>query len=174
MAFIAEIVTLGAQRTRAHAEKLLVGITPGMFARQPVIGGRKIETNHPAFVFGHLSLYPPRLLQLFECDSAAVDLPAKWSDLFQRGAACVDDAAGTHYPPLAELTAAYVRGYDAAIAAIAQAPDSAFTRPMPDERYRSMLPTVGAAAFFMLNNHVMFHLGQVSAWRRCMGLGPAE
>jgi hypothetical protein len=33
------------------------------------------------------------------------------------------------------------------------------------------MPTVGAAVNFMLGGHLQMHLGQVSAWRRAMGLG---
>jgi hypothetical protein len=42
---------------------------------------------------------------------------------------------------------------------------------MPDESRRERFPTVGAATNFLLNDHLMFHAGQVSAWRRAVGLG---
>ena len=49
-----------------------------------------------------------------------------------------------------------------------------FARENPVEgRFREILPTVGGVVLFMLNNHVMMHAGQVSHWRRAMGLGPA-
>jgi hypothetical protein len=34
-----------------------------------------------------------------------------------------------------------------------------------------MCPTIGAVANFLLSAHHMMHLGQVSAWRRAVGLG---
>ncbi len=34
-------------------------------------------------------------------------------------------------------------------------------------------PTLGALANFLMNNHVMMHIGQVSTWRRAMGLPSA-
>jgi hypothetical protein len=40
-------------------------------------------------------------------------------------------------------------------------------------RSREMFPTLGAVVAFYLGGHVMNHLGQLSAWRRCLGLPPA-
>ena len=40
----------------------------------------------------------------------------------------------------------------------------------PIEGFRSRAPTIGDAANFLMNSHAMFHLGQLSAWRRAMGL----
>ena len=40
-------------------------------------------------------------------------------------------------------------------------------------RMKEMFPTVGVAVNFLVNNHVMMHLGQISTWRRLMGLGSA-
>jgi hypothetical protein len=37
-------------------------------------------------------------------------------------------------------------------------------------RIKEIFPFVGLAINFMLNNHNMMHVGQVSAWRRAMGL----
>jgi hypothetical protein len=36
-----------------------------------------------------------------------------------------------------------------------------------------MFPTIGGAVNFLLVGHVQMHLGQVSTWRRVMGLGSA-
>jgi hypothetical protein len=40
-------------------------------------------------------------------------------------------------------------------------------------RMSEMLPTLGAAMMFMCGSHLQMHLGQVSSWRRAMGLGSA-
>jgi hypothetical protein len=44
----------------------------------------------------------------------------------------------------------------------------------PDEKARVNWPCIGAAFNFLLSGHVMVHMGQVSAWRRCMGLPAAS
>lgn len=173
MGQIAELIVTAGRRPQKHAENLLRDIRPEQFARKPNVNGRIIDTNHAAFNFGHLALYPARIVQLVGQDLDAVAVPAAWPGLFQAGTACSDDVAGNVYPPMAEISAAFFRGYEGALAAVARADEGIFARPTPEERYRTMFPTIGAAVLMLLNNHVMGHLGQVSTWRRCMGLGPA-
>jgi hypothetical protein len=36
-----------------------------------------------------------------------------------------------------------------------------------------LFPTIGSMQAFYVGGHMTFHLGQVSAWRRMQGLGPA-
>jgi uncharacterized damage-inducible protein DinB len=43
---------------------------------------------------------------------------------------------------------------------------------LPPERFRSRFPTAGHVALHMLTNHEAVHLGQLSAWRRALGLPP--
>jgi hypothetical protein len=73
------------------------------------------------------------------------------------------------------IVSQYTRSYDAAIEMVSKLDDRSLDVPIPDplERFRATFPSAGAVAMFLLNNHQMMHLGQVSAWRRCMGLGPA-
>ena len=37
-------------------------------------------------------------------------------------------------------------------------------------RARELFPTIGAVVAFYLAGHVLNHLGQLSTWRRCIGL----
>lgn len=174
MGQIGELIVQASRRVRHHAELLLKGIEPRVFASRPRVGGTVIETNHPAFIFGHLSLYPATVLKMLELDASAATPPARWSELFAPGRPCEDDPGGTIYPPKDELTGTFFRVLEAAQERVCTAEDAAFTKLTPDERYRTFFPTVGAAALSMLNNHMSFHLGQVSAWRRCMGLPAAQ
>jgi DinB superfamily len=174
MSHFGETIVRTGRRTRGYAEKLLAGISPAQFARLPVVGGVTIQTNHPAFLFGHLSLYPTRLAHIAGLEPAPFIVPASWEPLFKAGAPCLDDTHSGHegatYPPMAELTSTYFQLYDAAFERIENLEDAAFARPNPDERYREFFPTVGTACGALLNNHVAVHMGQISAWRRCMGL----
>ena len=172
MSLLGQTIAVAARRARWHAQNMLQGIAPGQFATKPRGPGGVIEMNHPAFIYGHLGLYPPRILGLLGADSA-VTVPPEWSALFQPGATCQDDPDGRIYPAMDQITNLFFQGLDAAIVEVERQPDSVFERIMPDERYRQFLPTIGAAALSMLNNHVSFHIGQVSAWRRFMGLGSA-
>lgn len=164
--------TLGASAKmgRMYAERLLKDVPPGQFARKPVVGGQTIDCNHPAFVFGHLALYPQRVLTLLGEDPAPAAVPAAYTELFKAGAACTDDPTGTVYPAMKELTEAYFRTLDAALGALDRADDALADKPMPEG---SFFPVVGVAVAFYTNGHVMSHLGQISTWRRCVGLGAA-
>lgn len=155
---------------RMYAERLLKDMTPANFARKPVFAGHTIDCNHPAFVYGHLSIYPQRVLTLLGEDPAPAAVPASYNDLFKNGAECKDDPAGSIYPPMKELTEAFFRTMDAALAAMNRADPALADKPLPEG---SFFPLVGPAISFYTNSHVQMHLGQISTWRRCVGLGAA-
>ncbi|MCG3122115.1 MAG: hypothetical protein GIKADHBN_00492 [Phycisphaerales bacterium] len=173
MGAFAESVVAAGKRSRGLAERLLKDVRPDQFARKPHVGGVIIDTNHPSFVFGHLALYPAKIAQIIGADPAPVAAPAAFEGLFKNGAPCHDDPSGTIYPGMEAVVSAFFRSYDGVFPLVAALSDAEFAKENPDPRYREFLPTVGQAAVFLLNNHTMMHLGQISAWRRCMGLGPA-
>jgi hypothetical protein len=161
------------------AEQLLKDVTPALFARKPrfegASGARVIDANHPAFVYGHLATYPQRLLQLAGLDASApeVIMPETYAGLFGAGNECRDDADGSIYPAMAEITERFFTSYRHTLEVLSTAGDEVFARENPMEgRMKAMFPTVGPAINFMVNSHIMMHLGQVSTWRRCFGLGP--
>ncbi len=162
-----------AEHSLGYGKRLLTDVPPETFARLPLLGERHVQTNHGAFIYGHLSLYPSRVLELLGHDPSPAAYPPEWRELCGAGAACEDDADGTRYPAMEAIVENYERGYTLAIEAVAGATDAVLTAEMPDERYRSFFPTVGVAVLFLLNNHPSVHHGQMSAWRRCIGLGPA-
>lgn len=174
MGQIGSIIAPGARLSQGAAERLMAGITQENYARFAQIGTTQIKSNHPAFVLGHLALYPIRTMQFLQVPAGATVVPPTYEPLFKAGAECVDDPDGKIYPSLAELRSAFSDSYKAAIAAVEAAPDEAFAGPNPLEgRPRELFPTIGAAINFYLIGHVQVHLGQISAWRRAMGLAPA-
>lgn len=174
MGQIGTIIAQSASLTPLYAERLLGGIPPEQFARLARPGGTVVQSNHPAFVFGHLSLYPARVAQLCGKVSDAVRVPESYESLFRNGCECRDDPTGSIYPPMGDVTTRFFAAYRAAIAAVAEAPDAVLVADNPAEgRMRELFPTVGAAIVFYLTGHPQAHYGQVSAWRRMMGLPPA-
>jgi len=124
--------------------------------------------NHPAFCIGHLSLYPNRVLDFVGRKDLMVERSG-WPELFKAGVACVDDDG--RYPAKDELVGYYTERHEAVLNALADVDESVLAQPNPVEgRFRQMCPTVGIAVNFMLNAHHMSHLGQISAWRRAVGL----
>jgi hypothetical protein len=157
-----------------YGEAMLKGVTAEMFARMPVVNGRVIDCNHPAWVYGHLSLYSSRL-----CDVAGIEMgpcakPAGWDELFKNGTECKDDPQGIIYPKMEALTSHFLNGYKHLLARLPEVSDDVFDKPNPaGGRMSELLPTIGGLAIFIVGSHPMSHLGQISTWRRCVGLGSA-
>ena len=133
-----------------------------------------VETmNSPAFLFGHLAIYPNRVLANFiDRPDLVVECPFNEEAVVQ-GAECLPDAS--LYASMEVVVPFLQERYETVIDAVAGVAPEQWAAENPVEgRFREMLPTVGAAVSFMLNNHVMMHAGQVSHWRRAIGLGSAS
>jgi hypothetical protein len=168
-------IILAGRKGVGYAEKLGSDVKQEIFATKPRFrdAGKEvvIDCNHPAFVFGHLALYPARLMGFLSLDASKVTVPAHWSDILKAGVECKDDPEGTIYPKKDEVMAAFSKGYSALFDAMASLDDSIMSMPHPDEKIRAnFFPTNGAAMVFMATSHVLMHAGQISTWRRCFGM----
>lgn len=166
-------ITNASLRTLGYAEKLFEGINPATAAAKPRFGDTVIDTNTPVFVLGHLAIYPVRIGGFYGIDSSHLAAPAEWTELFAAGKPCLDDPKGTIYPKLDVVRSAFFKNMRGIIELISNVDDALLLKETPDEKMRASFPTLGTATNFLLNNHVMMHGGQVSAWRRCMGLPSA-
>ena len=110
-----------------YSERLLKDVTPQQFARFAAPGGVVIESNHPAFVFGHLSLYGPRILT--QLNLPAPTIPEGFEAAFSKDAKCVDDPSGTVYPSMDAVVKFYFEGYRAAVSALKRLRPSRFSCP---------------------------------------------
>ncbi|MFM8415725.1 MAG: DinB family protein [Planctomycetota bacterium] len=154
----------------SYADRLLKDVSAERFARFAAPGGVVVASNHPAFIYGHLSLYAPKVLQQIGHPAPAV--PEHFDVSFSKDAACRDDVDGDLYPPMDEVLAFFHEGYRMVTGALRSTPDEVFHRPNPAEgRMRDLFPTVGSVQAFYCGGHMMMHLGQMSAWRRMEGLG---
>ncbi len=167
------MIAASARLGLGYAERLLKDVPENQFARFAKVGDTVIESNHPAFIYGHLSLYAPRVVDQLGGDATALLPSAQFEQLFSKDATCVDDPDGSIYPPMDEVTAALLTNYRAAADALERADDDLFTIENPNEAMRDKFPTKGAMHAFYVGGHFMLHMGQMSAWRRAMGMGPA-
>jgi hypothetical protein len=152
--------------TLDYAKALLEPIPDGIFAHlyHP-------QVNHPAFCVGHLAIYPDKALAMMGRHDLVRPLPIDES-VFKDGAPCVEQDG--RYPSKEILLPLFLDRYTVLIGALQEFPEARLADLNPMEgRMREMFPTLGAVLNFLLNNHVMMHLGQVSAWRRLAGLGSA-
>lgn len=162
----AETIVPAVRLTIGLAQSMVADIPPDKFARKP----EGVDTNHPAWALGHLSIYPDTVLE-FIGRSDLADPDDRFGELFKAGSECCDDAAGSIYPGKDEIVARFTERMNTVADAL-EVVDEAALAKANDAVFPDKLPTVGAAANFLLGHHVMLHLGQISAWRRSMGLGP--
>ena len=165
---IAECLIHCLRVTVAYGDKLTTDIPAEEFAHIPHPG-----MNHPAFCIGHLSLYPNELLRLLGRQKLIIDKEGFLS-VFRSGTQCVEQDG--RYPPKQDIVDFYLERHYVLSDAIADVGDELLDlmeRP-PHSSFKRWFPTAGAALVYYLNNHHMQHLGQLSAWRRVMGLRPLK
>jgi hypothetical protein len=174
METIAATIVPGAERMLGLAEALLKDVGVDRFARFASPGGQVVTSNHPAFVYGHLALYPARIVMAAGEDPGEVAAPEGYAGLFGAGVACVDDPAGSIYPSMDEIVSVFFDRHRRVLEMVKRWPDSRLAGGHALEgRLAELFPRVGQVANFLLLGHAMMHLGQVSAWRRAVGLGSA-
>jgi hypothetical protein len=123
--------------------------------------------NHPAWVIGHLT---------FSCQmlggaiGLAEWLPADFAKRFGSGSVPVADASRyeTKEATLAKLRDAQNR----ITASVERLDDAQLDAPFPDESYRDVFPTIRHALTQVLVGQTAYHVGQVTIWRKAMGLPP--
>jgi hypothetical protein len=71
---------------------------------------------------------------------------------------------------LDRLVADFDAGHDAVAAALRETDASILQSEMPVERLRERFPQVGVILPYLVVRHEALHLGQLSTWRRTMGL----
>jgi len=175
MTAIGTVVARNATLSVGLADALCADIPADRFAAFAEVNGQRIEANHAAFNLGHLAIYPARVLGMLGCDPAPAQTPEHWGELFAAGVECKHDPDNTIYPSRDEVVGGFKRSMQALIDAAPGVSDEVYAGPNPAEgRFAEMLPTLGMAADFLAGSHCMMHLGQISTWRRCMGLGPAK
>lgn len=146
-----------------YARMLLADISDEQMAEQRVEG-----INHPAWILGHL---------IYSADSAigAAGGDKTLSDEFIKkyagGSKLTNiraDYPSTKEELLNDLDARFAKAIELA----ANASEEVLARPTPSPRLRPTLPTMRDLLPFLFTVHFSLHLGQLSAWRRTMGLAP--
>lgn len=120
--------------------------------------------NHPAWTVGHLTLTCQQL-------AGAIGVPAWLPEAFERqfGTGSVP-AVGQPFEPKPAALARLVDAQARLTAAVERLDDARLDQPFPDPSLRDVVPTLRHAITQVLVGHTAYHLGQVAAWRRAMGL----
>jgi hypothetical protein len=155
-----------------YAERLLRDVPADRFPRLAAPGGTVVESNHPAFIYGHLSLYAPKILQ--QIGHPAPTVPEQFEIRFSKDARCVDDPDLDLYPPMEQIVEFFHEGHRMVSGALRSTSDDLLQQPNPAlGRMRELFPTIGSVQAFYCGGHMMMHLGQMSAWRRMEGMPAA-
>lgn len=147
----------------AYALSLVGDLSAQQMIAQPVPG---ITMNHPAWVLSHLSVYAPIAAAMLR--RQPFDDPAEHR--YGRKSKVLNNAS--EYPAKVDLVEAYAHLHRDAGDALRGADARILDEPTPLERWRSTKPTIGAMVLELMVKHESVHLGQLSAWRRAMGLPP--
>mgnify|MGYP002624189015 CR=1 FL=1 len=126
----------------------VAGLSPNDMVTQPAG-----VVNHPAWTIGHLT-------HTCEMLGGAIGvepwLPGDWGERFgtDRALGMLLDARGR------------------VVEAVQRMDEASLDAPFPDAAYLDVFPTIRHALTQVLVGHMAFHVGQVSVWRRAMGLPP--
>ena len=125
--------------------------------------------NHPAWVIGHLSHACQMLGGVIGVPEW---LPNHWASRFGTGSVPVADVSlyETKGVALEILGDAQSRLTEA----VSMLSDAQLDQAFPDQSYREVFPTIRHALTQVLVGHTANHIGQVSVWRRAMGLPPMK
>ncbi|MBG80474.1 MAG: hypothetical protein CMJ39_07185 [Phycisphaerae bacterium] len=125
--------------------------------------------NHPAFILGHLAYYMGVCMQLM---GGEIELSDSDTERYQHGVECHDNPS--LYPDKDEAIAQFTQRLNTVCDFLDSCDDAVFAKSSAGTFFEERMPTMGAIATFMMVGHVNLHLGQVSAWRRVAGMGPAS
>ncbi len=159
------MIAASAKLGLGYAERLLKDVTPDQFGRFATVGDTVIESNHPAFIYGHLSLYSPRVIEATGGDAAAFQPSAKFLKMFSKDAKCVDDPDGSIYPAMTRSPRPCSPDTGRRYESLETAEDDLFIVENPNQVMREKFPHPSAMLGFYIGGHFMLHIGQMSAWR---------
>lgn len=149
------------RRNGAYALRLVGDLSDAQMTAQPVPGR---VLNHPAWVLSHLNLYTTIAAAMLR----QTPFPDPADHMYGAKSEPLSDAAA--YLNRAKLVEQFKTAHDDAEAALVAASENAFASPTPLDRWRPLHPTTGDMLVTLMVKHESAHLGQLSAWRRAMGL----
>lgn len=158
---LANAVLITWERNAGYGLRLLGGLEEGQLIAQPVVGR---VMNHPAWIFSHLNLYAEIAVKLTRGEGFEDPAEHRYG---QKSAPLAD---GSAYASRAEMEEAWTRWHAEGTAALRSASVALTSSLNPLERWRGVHPTVGDMLVTLMVKHEAGHLGQMSAWRRGMGL----
>lgn len=154
------------QRDAGYLRELFEPIEPDKIAVMPK-NGDGVALNPPAWLVAHVTVSLSHAVSMLGGDPG---IPMERYAKYGMGSAATDNSGD--YPNKTELLEHFDKVTQAFVDALTAASDEQLAAPTPSEGFRKVIPTVGGAAVFIGVFHTGVHAGQLTAWRRCMGMGP--
>ena len=145
-----------------YAHTLVDEIADERLCEQPSPG-----VNHPAWILGHLAYSGDGAVGVLGGQKL---LAGDWTKKF--GAGSKPSSLRAEYPSKAELLQILQERFATARDLAAAASPEKVALPNPNARLKDKLPTVRDAVAFLMSGHLALHLGQLSTWRRLIGIAP--
>ena len=123
--------------------------------------------NHPAWTLPHLVTGSEFAAQLLGLEPL---IAQDWFAKYGRGSVPSTDPADN--PSKSEALAALEKHHARVSGALDNVDPSMLERPTPNDDFRQIMPTIGDALVFVLGAHEAVHVGQLTSWRKAMGLPP--
>jgi hypothetical protein len=143
-----------------YARMLVTDIPDERLTEQPLSG-----VNHPAWILGHLAYSADRGVSLLGGEKA---LPAAWTPLF--GPETTPTNLRSDYPTKGELLERLEKQFERFRHQASSATSEQLAQPSTNPYTKDALPTLKEAIAFLLTGHLAVHLGQLSTWRRMIGM----
>ena len=151
--------------TRNMTLKLVADLTDAQLTLQPAP-----NVNHPAWVLGHLLQVDYALAQLLTGEAPPAFIDDAWRATYGPKRAPVADPS--LYKPKAFYIEKLAAVREKIVTRLGQMSPEDFHVPHPDPARRDRFPTVGHAVMLYGTWHEAYHSGQLSTWRRVLGLPP--
>lgn len=145
-----------------YGRMLMADVDDARIAERPVAG-----VNHPAWILGHLIFSTDILRDLLGHPKV---LPETWTAQFGVGSKPSTNRAD--YLSKEELLGLLDRNFAEVRQLAASATEEQLGQPNPHPRSRDALPTTRELVVLLLTGHAGVHLGQLSTWRRMIGMAP--
>jgi hypothetical protein len=162
MSIAIEGLIYGYKKNMDYAAKLVADLDEEQMVMQPP--GSVAVANHPAWVLSHLNIYLPVMTALIEGRTFA---DPKSHEFGMQSKPVLDRS---RYASKEQLIGEYLAGHEEVIAKLRHEGIAALERETTLERWKPIMPQVGLALPYLMLVHENTHLGQVSAWRRILGL----
>lgn len=159
---LANAILISWRRNASYGVRLVEDVAAAAWVAQPL---PTMKLNHPAWVMSHLNLYGEIAVRMARGER--FDDPAE----HRYGQKSEPQRSMVGYEGKDALLAAWKRVHEDGEAALVAATPAQFSKETPLERWREMHPTVGDMLMTLMVKHESGHLGQLSAWRRAMGMG---